>query len=78
MVWLHACGVQQVTMESTGVYWIPQFEILDQSSFEVRLVDSRLTRRLDGRKTNMLNCQWIRQLMSLDLLEGAIAPRMNI
>ena len=69
--WLSSCGVEQVAMEATGVYWIPVYEILDRVGFEVRLVDPRATKRPDGRKTDVLDCQWIRQLMSLGLLSGA-------
>ena len=69
--WLRACGVEQVAMEATGVYWIPVYEVLDRAGFEVRLVDPRSTKRPDGRKTDVLDCQWIRQLMSLGLLSGA-------
>ena len=69
--WLRTCGVEQVAMEATSVYWIPPFEVLEASGFEVRLVDPRKTRRLDGRKTDVLDCQWIRQLMSFGLLAGA-------
>ena len=69
--WLNSCGVEQVAMEATGVYWIPVYELLDQAGFEVRLVDPRATKRPDGRKTDVLDCQWIRQLMSLGLLSGA-------
>ena len=47
------------------------YEILERAGFEVRLVDPRATKRPDGRKTDILDCQWIRQLMSLGLLEGA-------
>ena len=69
--WLRDCGVQQVAMEATGVYWVPVYEILERTGFEVRLVDPRATKRPDGRKTDVLDCQWIRQLMSLGLLSGA-------
>ena len=69
--WLGSCGVEQVAMEATGVYWIPVYELLDRAGFEVRLVDPRATKRPDGRKTDVLDCQWIRQLMSLGLLSGA-------
>ena len=69
--WLGTCGVEQVAMEATGVYWIPVYEVLDRAGFEVRLVDPRATKRPDGRKTDVLDCQWIRQLMSLGLLAGA-------
>ncbi len=69
--WLRDCGGPQVAMEATGVYWIPVYEIMERAGFEVRLVDSRATKRPDGRKTDVLDCQWIRQLMSLGLFSGA-------
>ncbi len=69
--WLRDCGVQQVAMEATGVYWIPVYEVLERWGFEVRLVDPRATKRADGRKSDVLDCQWIRQLMSLGMLSGA-------
>ena len=69
--WLGACGVRQVAMESTGVYWIPVFEVLDRAGFEVHLVNPRATKQVSGRKSDVLDCQWIRQLMSYGLLRGA-------
>lgn len=69
--WLGSCGIEQVAMEATGVYWIPVYEILGPAGFEVRLVDPRQTKRLDGHKSDVQDCQWIRQLMCLSLLSGA-------
>ena len=69
--WLGACGVRQVAMESTGVYWIPVFEVLDRAGFEVCLANPRTTRQVSGRKSDVLDCQWVRQLMSYGLLRGA-------
>ena len=69
--WLGACGVRQVAMESTGVYWIPVFEVLDRAGFEVCLANPRATRQVSGRKSDVLDCQWVRQLMSYGLLRGA-------
>ncbi len=69
--WLGACGIRQVAMESTGVYWIPVFEVLDRAGFEVHLVNPRATKQVSGRKSDVLDCQWIRQLMSYGLLRGA-------
>ena len=69
--WLASCGVRQVAMESTGVYWIPLFEVLDRAGFEVHLVNPRATKQVSGRKSDVLDCQWIRQLMSYGLLRGA-------
>ncbi len=69
--WLSSCGVRHVAMESTGVYWIPLFEVLDRAGFEVHLVNPRATKQVHGRKSDVLDCQWIRQLMSHGLLRGA-------
>ena len=69
--WLAACGVRQVAMESTGVYWTPVFEVLDRAGFEVHLVNPRTTKQVSGRKSDVLDCQWVRQLMSYGLLRGA-------
>ena len=69
--WLSACGVRQVAMESTGVYWIPVFELLERAGFEVHLVNPRATKQVSGRKSDVLDCQWIRQLMGYGLLRGA-------
>ena len=69
--WLSSRGVRQVAMESTGVCWIPLFEVLDRAGFEVHLVNPRATKQVSGRKSDVLDCQWIRQLMSHGLLRGA-------
>ena len=69
--WLQACQVEHVAMEATGVYWIPIYELLEKSGFTVRLADPRRTKRPDRKKTDVQDCQWIRQLMSFGFLEGA-------
>ena len=69
--WLSSCGVREVAMESTGVYWIPAFEVLDRAGFQVHLVNPRATKQVSGRKSDVLDCQWIWQLMSYGLLRGA-------
>ena len=69
--WLEARGVRQVALESTGVYWIPVFEVLDRAGFEVYLVNPKATKQVGGRKSDVLDCQWIRQLMSYGLLRSA-------
>ena len=69
--WLRSCGVDVVAMESTGVYWIPVFEVLERSGLEVHLVNPRATKQVSGRKSDVKDCQWIRQLMSHGLLRGA-------
>ncbi len=72
--WLESCGVETVAMESTGVYWIPVFEVLEERGFEVKLVDPRQLKRAPGRKTDVLDCQWLQQLHTFGLLAGAFRP----
>jgi transposase len=55
--WLEACGVETVAMESTGVYWIPVYELLEERGFEVYLVNARHVSNVDGKKTDLLDCQ---------------------
>ena len=72
--WLSSCGVETVAMESTSVYWIPVYEVLERAGFEVLLVPPRMTKQIAGRKSDVLDCQWIRQLLSYGLLRGAFRP----
>ena len=72
--WLTECEVKIVAMESTGVYWITLYEILDRHGFEVHLVNPRATKHVSGRKSDVLDCEWIWQLMSYGLLRGAFRP----
>jgi transposase len=72
--WLKTCGIQTVAMESTGVYWIPVFEILEERGFEVKLVNARHVKNVPGRKSDVLDCQWLQQLHTYGLLQGAFRP----
>lgn len=72
--WLEDQEVVTVAMESTGVYWIPLFEILDNRGFEVVLVNARQIRNVPGRKTDMLDCQWLQLLHACGLLRGSFRP----
>jgi transposase len=72
--WLVAIGITTVAMESTGVYWIPLFEILEGRGLEVLLVDARRVKNVPGRKTDVLDCQWLQQLHTYGLLHGAFRP----
>jgi transposase len=76
--WLESLGIEVVAMEATGVYWIALYEILDSRGFDVHLVNSRATRQVSGRKSDVLDCQWIWQLMSHGLLSGAFRPADEI
>jgi transposase len=72
--WLKACGVDTVAMESTGVYWIPLYEVLDRCGFKLYLVSPQHLKRVPGRKTDVLDCQWLQQLHTFGLLAGAFRP----
>jgi transposase len=76
--WLSACGVKTVAMESTSVYWIPLYEILEDRGFEVLLVNARHIKCVPGRKSDVMDCQWIQQLHSYGLLQGSFRPTQNI
>lgn len=76
--WLRECGVTTVAMESTSVYWIPLFEILESAGLEVRLVDPHHLKNVPGRKTDFLDCQWLQQLHTFGLLSGAFIPESSI
>ena len=68
--WLRECGVKTVAMESTGVYWIPLFQVLEERGFQVMLVDPRSLKNVPGRKTDVLDCQWLQQLHTYGLLSA--------
>ncbi len=72
--WLKSCGIESVAMESTGVYWIPVFQVLEERGFDVKLVDARQLKRVPGRKTDVSDCQWLQQLHSFGLLAGCFRP----
>jgi len=76
--WLEAEGVKSVAMESTGVYWIPIYELLELRGFEVVLVNARQLSNVPGRKTDMMDCQWIQLLHSCGLLRGSFRPAEEI
>lgn len=72
--WLVEIGIQTVVMESTGVYWIPVFELLEEHGLEVLLVNARHVKHVAGRKSDVSDCQWLQQLHTYGLLEGAFRP----
>ena len=76
--WLQACGVDTVAMESTGVYWIPLFELLESRGLTVLLVNARHVKNVCGRKSDVLDCQWLQQLMTYGLLSGAFRPTEQV
>ena len=76
--WLKGRGVETVAMESTGVYWIPLFQVLEEKGFDVKLVDPRRLKSVPGRKTDVVDCQWLQQLHTYGLLAGAFRPPEHI
>jgi len=72
--WLRECSIDTVVMESTGVYWIPVFQVLEERGFNVKLVDARQLKRVPGRKSDVSDCQWLQQLHTFGLLTGAFRP----
>jgi transposase len=76
--WLKNSGVKSVSMESTGVYWIVPYEMLEEAGFEVMLVNARFFKSVPGRKTDVQDCQWIQQLHSYGLLRGSFRPSKDI
>jgi len=76
--WLEACEIDTVAMESTGVYWIALYELLESRGLTVYLVNARHVKNVSGRKSDVLDCQWLQQLMSYGLLSGAFRPKDEI
>jgi transposase len=76
--WLEGCGVETIAMQSTGVYWIPLYEILEQRGFEVYLVNARHTKNLPGRKSDVQESQWLLKLHTYGLLHNSFQPPTEI
>ena len=76
--WLEACRVKTVAMEATGVYWIPIYEILEERGIEVLLVNARHVKNVPGRKSDVTDCEWLRELHSVGLLRGSFRPTAEI
>jgi transposase len=76
--WLSQCGIKTVAMESTGVYWIPAYEILEERGFEVVLVNARDVHNVRGRKSDVSDCEWLQELHSVGLLRASFRPAASI
>jgi len=76
--WLEQCGIGTVAMESTGVYWIPLFQILEGRGLEVYLVNARHYKNVPGRKTDVADCQWLPYLHAVGLLRGSFRPAEKV
>jgi transposase len=76
--WFARCGIKTVVMESTGVYWIPIFEILEQRGFEVMVVNARDAKHVPGRKTDVSDAQWLQRLHEYGLLRASFRPQAEM
>src|SRR5438309_2105833 len=76
--WLKQCRIHTVAMQSTGVYWIAVFDILEQAGFEVYLVNARDTKNLPGRKSDVQESQWLMKLHTYGLLRNSFRPSQEI
>lgn len=72
--WLKECKIKTIIMESTGVYWIPAFELLESNGFDVKLVNARHIKNVSAHKTDVLDCQWLQQLGMFGLVKSAFRP----
>ena len=76
--WLKGCGIKTVAMESTGVYWVPVYDVLQQHGLDVHLVDARQVKNVSGKKSDIQDCEWLRRLHSYGLLSSAFRPKPEI
>jgi transposase len=76
--WLKACHIETVAMESTGVYWIPLFQILEAREFKVFLVNAHHVKNVPGRKSDVSDCQWLQYLHAVGLLRGSFRPEQAV
>ncbi len=76
--WLEQCGIETVALESTGVYWIPLFEVLEARGFEVQVVNAQHVKTVPGRKSDWNDAQWLQKLHALELLRGSFRPDAEI
>jgi transposase len=76
--WLAQCKITTVAMESTGVYWLPAFEILENAGFEVSLINAREAKNVPGGKTDVKDAQWLQKLHAFGLLRASFRPKHDI
>jgi transposase len=77
-VWLKQCAIQTIALQSTGVYWIAVYDILEEAGFEVYLVNARETKNLPGRKSDVQESQWLMKLHTYGLLRNSFQPSQEI
>lgn len=78
VAWLKECGIRTVAMQSTGVYWIPVYDLLEEGGLEVYLVNARETKNLPGKKTDVQESQWLMRLHTYGLLRNSFRPTQEI
>lgn len=78
VAWLRERGIESAAMESTSVYWIPLYEMLEEAKIEPVLVNARQLHKVPGRKTDVKDCQWIQKLHACGLLRGSFRPEASI
>ena len=76
--WLKVCGIQTVVMQATGVYWIALYQILEEHGLQVNVVNAHHIKTLPGRKTDVLECQWLQKLHTFGLLNNSFQPSEEI
>jgi transposase len=76
--WLKQCGVETVAMESTGVYWVPVYEVLEAAGLDVCLVNAQHVKNVPGRKSDVQDCQWVQYLHTVGLLRASFRPASAI
>ena len=74
--WLKQCKIETIAMESTGVYWIPLFQILETRGFEVKLVNAQHVKTVPGRKSDVLDCQWLHNHTPIDCCPAPSVQKM--
>lgn len=72
--WLRDCGIHTVALEAVGVYWIPVYRVLEAHGLDDRLVNARHVKYVPGRKTDVLDCQWLHKLHTFGLLSSSFVP----
>jgi len=76
--WMKGCGIETVAMESTGVYWIPLFQMLEARGLKVCLVNARHVKNVPGRKSDVSDCQWLQYLHAVGLLRASFRPEQQV
>src|ERR1700691_3565637 len=76
--WLKQCGISTIAMESTGVYWVPVYEVLEDAGFKVCLFNAHHVKNVPGRKSDVSDCQWLQYLHSVGLLRASFRPEQAV